>query len=217
MFGHTISTTAALAARITAAILIIIGIAWLSPISPADTATPAGSVVFLGDARGHGSGVHIGNGYILTAAHVVRDETTMDVTTDTGETVKGTVLWANKAHDVAMVRAEVDAKASHLSCREPTAGEEIVIAGNPNDQKFINAYGRVGGESREYGPWKRVFIADATIIPGVSGGPTFDAKGDVIGINVGVMLVQTGISASIARLGYVVPGAVVCMLMARSA
>lgn len=177
----------------------------------------AGSVVYLGDARGHGSGVHLGNGYILTAAHVVRDEATMDVTTDSGVTIKGTVLWSNKAHDVALMRADVPARPAPLACREAVPGEDITIAGNPNDLKFIRTYGRVGGEAREYGPWKRVFVADATIIPGVSGGPTFDARGNVIGVNVGVMLVSAGYGASLARLGYVVPASVVCMLMARSA
>ncbi|CAH1657390.1 Serine protease Do [Hyphomicrobiales bacterium] len=194
-----------------AAVLVLFLVSAQAP-APSPT---AGSVVFLGDARGHGSGVHIGEGYILTAAHVVRDETTMDVTTDVGVTVKGIVLWSNKAYDVALMRADVQAKAAPLSCREASPGEDITIAGNPNDLKFIKTYGRVGGEAREYGPWKRVFVADATIIPGVSGGPTFDAKGNVIGVNVGVMLMQTGISASIARLGYVVPASVACMLMAR--
>ncbi|MBS7737956.1 MULTISPECIES: serine protease [unclassified Chelatococcus] len=194
-----------------AAVLILF---LVSAQTPAPTPT-AGSVVFLGDARGHGSGVHIGDGYILTAAHVVRSEKTMPVVMDDGVTVEGAILWASPEYDVALIRAPVNAKAAPLACREAKVGEEIRASGNPYDQKFVTARGHVSGAAREYEPWKRVLVLDTTMVHGMSGGPTFDMQGNVIGINVGVMVVSQGVASYVASFGYIVPGSTVCMLMGR--
>lgn len=199
-----------------AACAAFVFLVFLGYVTPAKTPTPtAGSVVYLGDARGHGSGVHIGDGYILTAAHVVRSEKTMPVVTDDGTTVEGAVLWASPEYDVALIRAPVTAKAAPLACREANVGEEIRASGNPYDQKFVTARGHVSGAAREYEPWKRVIVIDTTMVHGMSGGPTFDMQGNVVGINVGVMVVSQGMASYVASFGYIVPGSTVCMLMGR--
>src|SRR5690554_3199096 len=64
-----------------------------------------GSVMKLSADKGHGSAVHIGSGYILSAAHVVPDgvkEMTAKLDDDSEHTAE--VLWTNAAHDIALLR-----------------------------------------------------------------------------------------------------------------
>jgi len=65
----------------------------------------AASVVMVSDANGHGSGVYIGNGLVLTAAHVVGDSKTVTLHSD--RDLPGEVLWSNKKYDLALVRFSV--------------------------------------------------------------------------------------------------------------
>lgn len=167
---------------------------------------------------GHGSGVHIGNGYIVTAAHVLGDTGSVKLKSSAGDTQSGSVLWANKTYDIALVRAERPARlaAAKLACRDATVGETVTAEGNPATLEFVTAYGAVAGAPREMGPWKSAFVVDGTIVMGMSGGGVFDAKGNVVGIAVGVMSVPVGFGASLTGFGAVVPSSVVCALLART-
>lgn len=173
------------------------------------------SAVLVSDASGHGSGVHIGHGYIVTAAHVVEDKPSMDVTDSIGTKHAGTVLWSNKAYDVALIRIDdySDVRKSALNCSPPPIGANIVAKGNPLNLQNITTWGRVASDVRERGQWKLSFIADITIAPGMSGGPVFDSRGNVVGISVGVAVMpMMGVTA----ISYIVPSEAVCALMARA-
>lgn len=183
----------------------------------ASIAPAATEVVKVVLPDGHGSGTHIGNGYILTAAHVVGGSQEVTLKASNGSEQKGTVLWANRTYDVALVRAEHfdGLAAAHLSCRTASAGEDIEARGNPLLLEFVSSWGRIAGGERELGPWKDVLITDMTTVMGMSGGGVFDVKGDMIGITVGVMSVPMGFSASLTGFGAIVPSSVACMLMAK--
>ncbi len=165
---------------------------------------------------GHGSGVHIGDGFILTAAHVVGDEKEVQVKTKGGAFNKADVLWVNKAHDIALLRtSSAGLGVAHLSCRAVKIGDPIVAYGNPLKIEFVAAYGKIAGEPRETGPWKSVYVTDITTVMGQSGGPVYADGGDLIGITVGVMAAPIGFSGSLVGYGYVVPSTAVCELLAR--
>lgn len=187
-------------------------------VPPAVTST---SVVKLILGQGHGSGVHVGDGYILTAAHVVTDKKTVIIKTSNGARRYGKVLWANSDYDLALVRTNpVGIAVSHLSCRTLAAGEAIRAGGNPVGLEFVTSYGKISGDAREQAPWKLVYITDITTVQGMSGGPTFDKNADVVGITVGVAAVplsdrKGGYTPSITGFGMVVPSSAVCELMAR--
>ena len=86
-----------------AAIAIILAVS-LGAVTPAQPAHQAGSVVKIMQGTGHGSGVHIGDGFIVTAAHVVGDAKETEIKLDDGATRKAETLWVNKAYDIALVR-----------------------------------------------------------------------------------------------------------------
>ncbi|MDI6027038.1 serine protease [Corticibacterium sp. UT-5YL-CI-8] len=202
---------------VPAAVIAVLVVAYFLPYAPAPAAAPLpSSTVKVILSPGHGSGVHIGNGYVVTAAHVAKDAQTVTLKMDNGKEQPATVLWVNKAYDIALLRNDATMSASHLDCRVATVGEALIARGNPAAAEFIAASGRVAGSEREFGPWKRVLITDMTTIPGMSGGGVFDAEGDVVGITVGVLVVPLGFAPSITGFGTIVPSAAVCDLLART-
>lgn len=165
---------------------------------------------------GHGSGVHIGDGFIVTAAHVVGDAKEVQLKAKGGALRKADVLWVNKANDIALLRTSSDGLGiAKLGCHGVRVGDTIVAYGNPLKIEFVAAYGRIAGEPRETGPWKSVYVTDITTVMGQSGGGTFAENGDLIGITVGVMAAPIGFSGSLVGYGYVVPSTAVCELLAR--
>lgn len=174
----------------------------------------ATAFVKVSDKTGHGSGVHIGNGYILTAAHVVEDRKSMTITDSEHRDMPGEVLWKNAEYDVALVRVPGfgNLDFAPLSCAPNFVHQKVAAYGNPLDLEFAFTAGEVNGAAREWAVWKSVVPADMTIIPGQSGGAVIDTNGSVVGIAVGVMVFQMGLTGQ----GFFVPGSVVCDLMGRT-
>lgn len=184
----------------------------------ADPVEKAGAVVKVQMDGGHGSGVHIGNGYVLSAAHVVKDLQTVTLKSDLGDIQEAEILWTNKTYDVALLRAKRPGRlgAAHLSCREPKTGELIRLQGSPLSNEFLTTRGFVAGKVREHEHWKAVVPTDVMIGWGMSGGPALDARGNVVGLGVGIMLRGMGMSVVALGIAYVVPGDVICGLMGRA-
>lgn len=201
----------AIIAALSLLALLAIAYANTAPVPPA---LPGSTVKIVMDA-GHGSGVHIGNGYIVTAAHVVGDKIPK-VKLDDGSEQDAVVMWTNKAHDIALLRTASTMGASSLDCRVAANGEHVTAEGNPTVLEFVTSAGRIAGAEREFGPWARVLPVDMTIVMGMSGGPVFAADGRVVGISVGVLVAPVGFAASLTGFGAVVPSAAVCELLARA-
>jgi S1-C subfamily serine protease len=165
---------------------------------------------------GMGSGVDIGHGFILTAAHVANStegfkEEDLKVKDSLGREHATELLWANHTYDVALLRVgDPDTIAgAHLSGRLLRQGEKLSFQGNPFDIQDVTTYGRVVKSVIEkQGPWAAANIVDGAIAPGMSGGPVWDAGGNVVGINVGVI--------KGSGLGFIVPGHVINALLGHS-
>lgn len=165
---------------------------------------------------GHGSGVHIGNGFVLTAAHVAGDEKSVQLKTKDGQSRQADVLWINNAYDIALLRTSpATLPAAHLDCAAVKAGSAIEAIGNPLAVEFVSSTGKIAGASREVGPWKSVYVTDITTVMGMSGGPVF-SDGNLVGITVGVMGVPMGFTSSLVGFGFVVPSSDVCSLLGRA-
>ena len=181
------------------------------------TNPPSESMVKVLVGTGHGSGVHIGNGLARGAALVVDDVKSVRLKLTNSQIVSGEVLWASKGRDVALIRADYPHRmaATNLECRPLMVGEDISIYGNPLSVDAMRTFGRVGGQPRSMGEWKRVVPVDASAAPGNSGGPVFDADGDLVGLLVGAALMPIGFGASLVGISYFVPAETICELLAR--
>lgn len=175
----------------------------------------AGPSVRIEVSDGLGSGVAIGNGLVLTAAHVVTTQTDVKVVLDDTHAIVGHVLWVNTEYDLALVRiAKGRVQAAHLDCRAPKVGEPVSVDGNPMGLKFVRIDGTVASAAYEYGPkWKSAYVINMHTIGGMSGGALFDKRGDVIGTVVGT-LAKPGEEEGV--FGFVVPSTVACGMLGRS-
>ncbi|MGF9567410.1 serine protease [Neorhizobium sp. BT27B] len=182
------------------------------------TAAPvtAAATVKVVTKTGHGSGVHIGTGFVLTAAHVARDVKSVQLVTKDGQSRQADVLWINNEYDIALLRTSpAMLPAAHLDCGRMDVGAVIEAMGNPLVVDFVSAYGNIAGDPRTQGPWKLVYITDITTVKGMSGGPVFSSSGDVVGITVGLLSDATGLIPIGVRFGFVVPSSDVCALLGR--
>jgi serine protease Do len=175
----------------------------------------AGSVVKVVLKTGHGSATHIGDGYFVTAAHVVSDQKDIRIKADDSTIHTDVeVLWANTTYDIALIRVknfDGQIKATNLSCRDPVVGETVSMSGSPMILEFVTSWGRIGSRVSSIGPWPVAYELDGTLGPGMSGGGVFDAAGNLIGVNVGVLLIYGAPSG----FSVIVPTSAFCALSAR--
>lgn len=165
---------------------------------------------------GHGSGVHVGRGYVLTAAHVVAGRQSITVKSETGRVRGAQLLWANDAYDVALltVPSPADLKAAHLACRDASPGERVSSHGNPLNLEAISSWGNVARPAAKQSRWANVFIADLIVDAGMSGGAVLDAAGRLIGLVVGGAGTRTFVGQFVPNgFAFIVPGSSICHLM----
>lgn len=182
------------------------------------------AAVKITTATGHGSGVHIGRGYIVTSAHVIKGNAVVSVKTEDGKTAAATILWSDAVHDIALLRTPLAMPAADMSCTTEKVGTTVMAVGNPMGQEFVSAFGHIASAARELPGLKRVMVTDMTVVMGQSGGPVF-AGDKLVGIMAAVMLapLQSGVDQngaaqyvpSLVGFGYVVPSSTVCELMGR--
>lgn len=159
---------------------------------------------------GHGSAVHIGDGYLVTAGHVAEGLKEVELRSEGGTIYKADVLWINKEYDIAFLKMQEPTSLASvpLNCAPNAIGQKITAYGNPTVLEFVYTRGEVVGSVRQFGDWKSVVPVDLVVAPGMSGGAVLDDAGAVVGITVGVMQYGYGL----VGLGLVVPSAVVCEL-----
>jgi serine protease Do len=146
--------------------------------------------------RGQGSGFVVsGDGLILTNAHVVRDAQEVTVKLADRRELKAKVLGADPATDIAVLRADVKGLTA-VSFGDPKSlqvGDYVLAIGAPFGFEQSATAGIVSAKGRSLpGDSFVPFIqTDVAVNPGNSGGPLFDAAGNVVGINAQIYS-QTG-------------------------
>ena len=138
--------------------------------------------------RGQGSGFIISaDGIILTNAHVVRDAQNVTVKLTDRREYRARVLGADARTDVAVLK--IDARdLPVVTLGKPSdlrVGEWVAAIGSPYGLENTVTVGVVSAKGRtlpddSYVPFIQT---DVAVNPGNSGGPLFNARGEVVGIN----------------------------------
>jgi S1-C subfamily serine protease len=179
--------------------------------------------VYVSAGTGHGSGVYIGNGLIVTAGHVAQsaDLSGQEQINNGGSNVTATVLWYDAVADVALLKLDKDLmglRAADLACgkADPVVGDAIEAIANPLNLVNIHTYGRVAHNTSTYADNgdEVALIGDITIGPGNSGGGVFDAKGKLAGIVVAGAVATVFGNASLLPLTYIIPRSIICKELA---
>ena len=140
---------------------------------------------------GEGSGFFISaDGYIVTNNHVVDHAKTVTVTTQDGKTLDAKVVGTDPKTDLALIKVNEagDYPFVAFSKETPRIGDWVVAIGNPYGLGGTVTAGIVSAEGRDIGdgPYDRFLQIDAPINRGNSGGPTFNMKGEVVGVNTAI-------------------------------
>lgn len=139
------------------------------------------------ERKGSGSGFIIGStGRILTNAHVVKDADNITVTLSDNREFKAKVLGLDERTDVAVI--EIEAKGLPVvrlgDSDKIEVGEWVLAIGAPFGMSYTATQGIVSATERQLRETYVPFIqTDAAVNPGNSGGPLFNSRGEVIGIN----------------------------------
>ncbi len=135
-----------------------------------------------------GSGVIISSdGYLLTNAHVVSSAHTIRVTLNDKREYPAKLIGKDQKSDIALLKIEADdlpvAKIGNPN--ELKSGEWVAAIGAPFGFDNSVTAGIVSAKNRSlpYEQYTPFIQTDVAVNPGNSGGPLFNLKGQVIGIN----------------------------------
>lgn len=192
--------------------VLVLGASILAvPLGPRLSSMPPADVEVLTPGA-HGSAVHIGNGFFLTAEHVTEKNKTVELVSGSAQQ-DARVLWTNPDFDIALISGPATwVQARPLSCTPLEVGDAILGHGNPYDMGQVTVRGIVAAKAKSANGWRSMHYVDATFLPGMSGGGV-EADGWTVGIITGVRLSE--FPPSPTGFGVVVPGDAICMVLGR--
>lgn len=136
---------------------------------------------FIIDSRGH----------IVTNNHVVEGAREIEILLKNGETRAANVVGTDAATDLAVLKLEDTSGVTTVSWGDSDAvkpGAWTIAIGSPFGLGGTVTVGVLSATSRDIrsGPYDDFLQTDASINSGNSGGPLFNASGEVIGVNTAI-------------------------------
>lgn len=157
-----------------------------------------------GEAIAQGTGFLVTGGKLITNRHVV---TGGSVFIDLGAAkIPTTIERVDAANDLALLKPGVTLEAKPLVVVQdlPTPGTNVYAIGNPAGLERSISTGVVSGIRQMNG--RQLIQVTSPISPGSSGGPILNARGEVIGVAVGIL--ESG-----QNLNFAVPASLVQLLV----
>jgi serine protease Do len=141
---------------------------------------------------GQGSGFIIDSaGYVVTNNHVVGQAATVKVELADGRELPARVVGTDPKTDLALLKIDAGAALPTVAFGDSDrlrVGEWVLAMGNPFGLGGSVTAGIVSALGRQIGagPYDDFIQTDASINPGHSGGPLFNAAGEVVGVNAAI-------------------------------
>jgi len=140
--------------------------------------------------QSQGSGFFISaDGYAVTNNHVVDNAGSVEIVMDDGRTLDAKVVGTDSKTDIALLKAEgADFPHVRFAPDKTRIGDWVVAIGNPFGLGGTVTAGIVSAHGRNIGagPYDDFIQIDAAVNRGNSGGPTFNLKGEVVGVNTAI-------------------------------
>lgn len=159
-------------------------------------------------SEGQGSGFLISeNLEVVTNYHVIEGGTHIEIEFNDGRTYPASIIGTDEETDLALLKIQTNEKIPHVNFHQPRdlrIGDWVVAIGNPfgiGQSTSLGVISAIGREKVDSGSYVDYIQTDATINRGNSGGPLFNLKGDVVGVNSAIYS-PTGASVGIA---FVIP------------
>ena len=176
-----------------------------------------------------GSGIYLGDGYVLTARHATKREgegKTVDplhvsVISSTLEESSATLVGVNDFLDVALYRVPQETRPHGLSPRtfsqaEALPGDRVFTVGYPLGWGPAISYGRIGNPNTFLPTIQsRLLQVDLSSCSGNSGGGLFNAQGEIVGVVHAIIQTEkTQGERHCSRFAFAVPGPLVHKIVA---
>ena len=143
----------------------------------------------MGQAQGSGFFVSA-DGYIVTNNHVVEKASDVEVVMQDGKSVVASVVGTDKKTDLALLKVKSGSNYPFVQWggKSPRVGDWVIAVGNPFGLGGTVTAGIVSARGRDIGagPYDDFLQIDAPVNRGNSGGPTFNAQGEVVGVNTAI-------------------------------
>ena len=142
--------------------------------------------------QGEGSGFIVdADGHIVTNNHVVDGATSIEVTLNDGAQYQATVVGRDPKTDLALLKIDTEDALPYVTLGDSSGarvGDWVLAVGNPFGLGGSVNAGIISARGRDInsGPYDDYIQIDAPINRGNSGGPLFDARGVVIGVNTAI-------------------------------
>src|SRR3712207_5572955 len=146
------------------------------------------------------------SGIVITNNHVIGDANDISVIFSDGTRLKAEIVGKDSKVDLAVLKVKTDKPLKAVPFGDSESirpGDWVMAIGNPFGLGGSVTAGIISARGRniDSGPYDNYIQTDASINKGNSGGPLFNMKGEVIGINTAI-LSPTGGSVGI---GFPVP------------
>jgi serine protease Do len=146
------------------------------------------------------------SGIIITNNHVIGEANDITVNFNDGSKLKAEVVGRDAKTDLAVLKVKSDKPLKFVKFgddQKSRVGDWVVAIGNPFGFDSSVSAGILSARNRRInsGPYDNFIQTDAAINRGNSGGPLFNAEGEVIGINTAIISPSGG---SIG-IGFAVP------------
>ena len=157
-----------------------------------------------------GSGFIVGaEGYVVTNNHVIQDADEITVILHDNTRLKAKLVGRDKKTDIAVLKIEPKSKLTAVEFGDSDAarvGDWVMAIGNPFGLGGTVTAGIISARGRDInaGPYDDFIQTDASINRGNSGGPMFNLKGRVIGINTAIFSPSGGS----VGIGFAIPSSV---------
>ncbi len=139
-----------------------------------------------------GSGFIISaDGYVVTNNHVIEDADEIVIELYEGGFLDAVIVGRDVRTDIALLKVEADEPLPFVNFGDSDimrVGDWVLAIGNPLGQGFSVSAGIVSARGRTLsGAYDDFIQTDAAINRGNSGGPLFNLKGEVIGVNTAIL------------------------------
>ena len=175
--------------------------------------TTTNSFGFTTEAAASGTGfILTEDGYILTNQHVIEDANSITVTMYDGTSYTADLIGFDESNDIAVLKVD-DAELKPVTLGDSDSlkvGDSVSAIGNPlGELTFSLTHGVISALDREVTLSSKTTMeliqTDCAINSGNSGGPLFNAYGEVIGITNAKYSSNSSGEASIDNIGFAIP------------
>lgn len=131
-------------------------------------------------------------GYIVTNNHVIEGADDIEINFANGTKLKAKLIGTDTKTDLSVLKVEPKAPLKFVKFGDSSGmriGDWVMAIGNPFGFGGSVTVGIISGRGRNInaGPYDNFIQTDAAINKGNSGGPLFNMKGEVIGINTAII------------------------------